>query len=320
MIQRATATALCLLASAPLGAEAISLKLPIDCEIGSTCYIEDYVDNAPETGRQTDFACGINSRDGHRGTDIALLSFDALEQGIDVKAAARGTVLRTRDGMPDDPLMRGVTSQTACGNAVLIRHDGGWQTLYCHLQQGSLTVSEGMTVEADAVLGHVGLSGQTNHPHVHFTVLKDGDVVDPFRPEATGTCGDPVDTLWADPPSYTATGMITAGFSDRVPEFDEIRSGTARLAEGRADAPLVMYTHIGHAEHGDLLTFSASGPGGEIFAREIVLKAPKVSISRSFGKRAPADGWPVGEYLGEATLTRAGQIIAHRFAHVTVSR
>jgi len=320
MTQLSKAAGLWLLASAPAGAEAISLVLPIDCEMGTTCYIEDYVDNAPERGRQTDFACGINSRDGHRGTDIALLDFEAVDIGVAVLAAASGRVLRTRDGMADDRLMRGVTSDTACGNAVLVAHDAGWQTLYCHLKEGSLTVSSGMAVEAGTPLGLVGLSGQTNHPHLHFTVLKDGNVVDPFRPDATGTCGAPDgDGLWETAPIYTATGMVTAGFADHVPSLEDVRSGAARLPEGTSDAPLVVYSHIGYAEDGDRLAIRATGPDGEVFATEMVIEDPQVSVLRSFGRRAPPTGWPAGEYLGEATLTRDDRVIAHRFAHVMVA-
>ncbi len=295
------------------------LALPLDCEIGTTCFIEDYVDNAPEPGRQQDYACGINSRDGHKGTDIALLDFGAIDSGVTVRAAAPGTVLRVRDGMADDRLMRGVTSQNACGNAVLVDHGDDFQTMYCHLREGSVHIQPGTPVETGTALGMVGLSGQTNHPHLHFQVLRAGNVIDPFRPDGTGTCGATEGSLWAVDLPYTKTGLITAGFSDRVPEFDAVRDGSARLAQGTPGTPLVVYAHAGHAEHGDLLTLFATGPDGtEIFRRESVLKAPQVSIMRAAGKQAPPEGWPPGEYLGEALLTRAGKVIAHRFAHVTV--
>ncbi|EBA10286.1 M23 family metallopeptidase [Sagittula stellata] len=293
--------------------------LPLDCDIGMTCFIEDYVDNAPEPGRQRDYACGINSRDKHKGTDFALLDFGAIGRGVAVRAAAPGTVLRVRDGMADDRLMRGVTSETACGNAVLLDHGDGFQTMYCHLRKDSVRVRPGTAVDTGTALGMVGLSGQTNHPHLHFQVMRAGAVIDPFRPDATGTCGAAEGSLWAIDPPYTKTGLITAGFSDRVPEFDAVRDGSARMADGTSDTPLVVYAHAGHAEHGDLLTLLATGPDGtEIFRRDSVLKAPQVSIMRAAGKKAPPEGWPPGDYLGEALLTRAGKVIAHRFAHVTV--
>ncbi|SNS07427.1 M23 family metallopeptidase [Antarctobacter heliothermus] len=315
------AAALALLTSAPVaGAEAFRLAVPLDCTLGETCFIEDYVDNDPAQGRQRDFACGINSRDAHKGTDFALLDFDAIKIGVPVLAAAAGVVKRIRDEMPDDRLMRGVTAQNACGNAVLIDHEGGWQTLYCHMRLNSVSVAPGDLVQTGDPLGLVGLSGQTNHPHVHMTVMRDGAVVDPFRPQATGTCGDPVQTLWTDPPAYTRTGLVTAGFSDNVPSLKSVADGTARRATLSPDQPIVLFGHAGYPQPGDVLTLSAHSPAGtEVFRKEITLDTDQVSQMRAFGRKAPAAGWPSGDYLGRARLTRAGKVIAHRFAHVTVT-
>lgn len=310
---------LALAAALPARAQEPALTWPVDCRIGQNCFIEDYVDQDPEPGRQRDFACGFNARDDHRGTDIALLSFDAIDEGVAVRAAAAGRVLRTRDSMPDDRLMRGVTSQNACGNAVLIDHGGGWQTMYCHLRRGSVAVSPGDPVEPGTPLGLVGLSGQTNHPHLHLTVTKDGAVVDPFRPAADpGTCGEPGETLWQDPPGYVKTGLVTAGFSTAVPEFEAIRDGSARAEYGAPALPLVVYGLMAFAEKGDVLELSAAGPEGEIFRHSVLIKTTQNSSFQAFGKKAPPTGWPLGEYLGEALLTRDGTVIAHRFAHIDV--
>ncbi|MFW2587883.1 M23 family metallopeptidase [Sagittula sp. SSi028] len=291
------------------------LTFPVDCTMGQTCFIEDYVDHDPRPNQQRDFTCGINSRDGHKGTDIALLSFDAL--GTPVRAAAAGQVLRTRDGMVDDRTMAGVTPQNACGNAVVVDHGDGWQTVYCHLAEGSIAVAVGDRVQTGDQLGGVGLSGQTNHPHLHLGLLHNGRVVDPFAPDSAA-CGETGDSLWATPLPYTDTGLITAGFSDRLPDLEAVTSGSARVAVSPTSAPLVIYAHAAHAQHGDLLTLEAHGPEGEVFHRTIILKTPQVSTMRAAGRRAPDAGWPPGDYLGEATLTRKGQVIAHRFAHTTV--
>lgn len=317
----ALAAALAMITSAPAtGAEEFRLAMPLDCTLGETCFIEDYVDNDPSQGRQQDFNCGINSRDGHRGTDFALLDFDVIKTGVSVLAAAPGVVLRVRDEMADDRLMRGVTAQNACGNAVLIDHGSGWQTLYCHMRLGSISVAPGDLVQSGDPMGFVGLSGQTNHPHVHMTVMRDGEVVDPFRPEATGSCGDPGPTLWAEPPVYTATGLVTAGFSDAVPSLKSVADGSARRPALTPDQPIVLYAHAGYPRPGDMLTLSADSPAGtEVFRKAIPLETDQASQMRAFGRKAPKAGWPVGEYLGRAKLTRDGKVIAHRFAFVTVT-
>ena len=318
---RHAALILSLITALPAHAEAPALAWPVDCRIGQDCFIEDYVDQDPEPGRQRDFACGYNARDDHRGTDIALLSFDALETGVTVRAAAAGSVLRVRDEMPDDRLMRGVTNQTACGNAVLIDHGEGWQTLYCHMRLGSVLVSPGDAVDAGTPLGFIGLSGQTNHPHLHITVTKDGAVVDPFRPDAApGTCGEPGETLWQNPPPYVKSGLVTAGFATGVPTFDAVRDGSARAAQAAPDQPLVVYGSLVYAQRGDMLTLSAEGPEGKIFRHAVMVEKTQNAAFQAYGTKAPEGGWPVvGEYLGEALLTRKGTVIAHRFAHIEVA-
>ena len=301
-------------------AEAPILEWPVDCTLGQTCYIEDYVDRDPNEGTQKDFACGFNARDDHKGTDIALLSFEAMEAGVEVRAAAAGTVRATRDGMADDRLMRGVTDQNACGNAVVITHNDGWETIYCHLKRGSLTVKSGDTVEAGQSLGQIGLSGQTNHPHLHIGLRENGVVRDPFDPDDEVTCGVmPDNGLWADALPYYRTTVVTAGFSTFVPTLAQVQSGEARDERRGDDKPLVLYGHFFYAQDGDVLEMRAVGPkGGTVFSTEITLEAPQNNIFRAYGRKAPEGGWPGGDFWGEITLMRDGVIIGHRFAHATV--
>ncbi|WP_299926005.1 M23 family metallopeptidase [uncultured Pelagimonas sp.] len=299
-------------------AEDLRLGFPLDCTLGETCYIEDYVDHDPTKGVQTDYQCGLNARDGHKGTDFALLSFDDIKTGVAVFATAPGRVLRIRDEMPDDREMRGVTSQNACGNAIVIEHAQGWASQYCHLRLGSVTKQPGDIVETGDVLGLVGLSGQTNHPHLHFSVYQGKTLIDPFQPGPLDSCQIETDSMWADPIQYVRTGILTAGFADHVPNLNSVRNGSARLDTGKPTRPIVIYMHAGHAEHGDVLQFVVSGPKGEVFNHDMVLKHPKVSQMRAFGRKAPSAGWAKGDYLGEATLVRKGKVIAHRFAHITI--
>lgn len=299
------------------------LYLPLDCTLGQTCYIEDYVDADPGDG-MSDFTCGLKSRDGHRGTDIAVQSFDAMQNGVDVLAAAPGVVAATRDGMPDiavTPDTRENVRDQECGNAVRIDHGDGWQTLYCHMQQGSVAVQTGDQVSLGDPLGRVGLSGLTNIPHVHLSVLKDGKVIDPFAPNATGTCdaqaGD--DGLWANPPAYEKAGLFTAGFSTSVPSFDAVKSGVARVTTSYTDEPLVLYAHAFHAQPGDVLDVSAVGPNGTVFQTTITLEDPQAQLFRAYGRKAPAAGWPEGEYRGMVNLMRGSELIAWRHADITVT-
>ena len=304
-------------------AEAPFLTWPLQCIPGVECYIEDYVDADPADGAQRDYTCGIKSRDGHRGTDFALTDMRIYARGVPVVAAAPGVVSATRDGVTDQLY----TDDTAhlvdgreCGNAVRIEHENGLQTLYCHLRKDSVRVSKGEEVARGAPLGLVGLSGQTNYPHVHMSVLGPDGQIDPFDPDAaaTGTCGAATSNLWIDPQVYTPTGMFTAGFSDRVPTFDDVRSGAARVQRATPDSAMVLYAHVYYALDGDQIRFHAIGPTGETFDRTVTLDAPKASQFRAFGRKAPAAGWPGGTYQGTAQLIRDGKILAARFTTLSV--
>ena len=48
------------------------------------------------------------------------------------------------------------------------------------MANGSLQVKPGDLVRAGQPLGHVGLSGLTEYPHLHFTIRHQGKIADPF--------------------------------------------------------------------------------------------------------------------------------------------
>jgi len=311
-----------LLVAAPCLAGPPRLSLPLDCSLGETCFIEDYVDARPGAGL-ADYTCGLKTREDHRGTDFALLSFDAMARGVDVLAAAPGTVDALRDGMADTPATaatRQALEGRECGNAVRIAHGDGWHTLYCHLEKGSLAVTEGQKVARGDRLGRVGLSGLTNAPHLHLGVLHDGRVVDPFRPGDTPCDSDPGDGLWQTAPAYLHAGLFTAGFSAGVPDLDDVQTGDARLRQTTPDSPLVLYGHVFHARPGDRLTLEATGPEGAVFSETLILADPQAQLFRAHGRKAPPGGWLPGAYRGYVTLTRGATVIARRHADIELRR
>lgn len=98
----------------------------------------------------------------HNGVDIAASAGDS------VLAASSGTVL----SVEDDPLM---------GTTVVIEHAGGYQTTYANLQSET-SVEAGDTVSAGQIIGAVGdtaAAEAAQGPHLHFSVTKDGEPMDP---------------------------------------------------------------------------------------------------------------------------------------------
>lgn len=308
-----------LIASAtPCVADVSFLDLPLDCVLGETCVIEDYPDVDTSSG-VSDYRCGLKSRDGHSGTDFALLTFDQMNDGVRVLAAADGRVQAIRNTLPDQPYIPGTDlNGQECGNAVRIDHGNGYQTVYCHMKLGSVLVTPGQRVLAGQLLGEVGLSGLTNFPHLHLTVTQGADVVDPFAPDQNNACSAPFETLWRDTPDYVDAGLFTAGISDAVPDMNDVQTDAARRATLSPTDALVLYGHVFHGNRGDALELTMTGPDGTVFEHTARLDADQEELFRAFGRRAPADGWPRGLYRGYVLLKRGSTILAARHAAVTV--
>ena len=299
------------------------LAWPVDCTLGDTCHLQSYVDVDPTDGA-VDHTCGPLSYDGHKGTDIALTSRAVMEAGVAVRAAAPGRVTATRDGM-DDRLFADDTDLQGqdCGNGVVIDHADGWQTQYCHLARGSVTVRPGQAVDTGDRLGAIGLSGRTQFPHLHLSVRHAGRTVDPFAPDAEPSdCGPPHPGagLWADPkPVYRPGGLIAAGFAAGVPDYDEIKAGAAGTPDLPADSPaLVLWAHAFAARAGDRITLRITGPDGKTaFDTDIPLDRAQAQLFRAAGKRlsTPLD---IGLWHGTATLRRDDGVIDSRTVTLTV--
>lgn len=94
----------------------------------------------------------------HNGIDISA------GYGTAIHATARGRI--THSGY-----------YGGYGYAVIIDHGNGWQTLYGHCSR--LAVSEGEYVKKGQVVAYVGSTGASTGPHVHYSVYRNGHVVNP---------------------------------------------------------------------------------------------------------------------------------------------
>lgn len=305
-----------LLVNLPLGAQADPVFVqPIACEIGTSCYIQHYVDRDP-TAAVLDNGCGSLSYDGHKGTDFALISLQQMRDGVNVLAAAPGVVRGVRDEMPDTgytDATRAAIAGRECGNGLAIDHGGGWVTQYCHMKRGSLAVEPGRRVGANTVLGQVGLSGQTQFPHLHLSVRKDGQIVDPFAIDTT--CASPLTSydLWRDALPYTPGGVIDVGFAVQIPNYDSVKDGSAHAVKLTPEVPaLVTWAYVYGSQAGDVLTLRISGPQGRVIEKHITLEKAQAQLFRAIGRKRPTANWPKGSYLAEAILTRDKQVLSQR--------
>lgn len=302
----------------PLYARAVTFTPPVHCLIGTDCFIQNYVDLDSGEGSE-DYRCGNLTYDGHKGTDFRLRDIAAMYDGVNVVAAAKGTVKAVRDGMADQLMSRKDQSNIAsreCGNGVVIEHSSGFETQYCHLMKDSIIVHEGQSLGRGDVLGKIGLSGKTEFPHVHFSVRQDGRVIDPFiGPVDEANCGEDGKNLWhysmRDGLHYETGVLLNMHFSDAAPDPTQAREGNFRMPNLRSDAPaLVVWSDTMAALAGDIITLQINAPDNQLFAEHsITVKRPKAQQFLFAGKRRPKEGWLKGEYRGTYTLKRAGETI-----------
>lgn len=94
--------------------------------------------------------------------------------GYDLASTAHSPVPAANDGVVVFAHYFGIY-----GNAVLIDHGCGLQTLYGHLS--SFAVKAGDHVTRGQTIGHSGETGLAGGDHLHFSVLVDGVFVNPFE-------------------------------------------------------------------------------------------------------------------------------------------
>jgi Peptidase family M23 len=301
------------------------LAFPIACEIGRSCEIQHYVDRDPGPGI-LDYRCGHRAEDKHDGIDIRLLDMVAQRAGVDVLAAAPGRVIAIRDGVPDISIRAPGAPSVAghqCGNRVAIGLGDGWIADYCHLAQGSLKVKVGDVVATGQPLAHIGLSGDTEFPHLHFSVRHNNLVVDPFAPAATTGCEAETGSLWtaeaARQLGYKRGAVLNTGFGGAISSMDAVEAGSV-AAPGESSEALVAYARVIGLEAGDVVEIRLLGPNGMVLAAaaQPPLDHDKAQWLSQVGKKRPAAGWAHGVYVGEVTVRRAGAAAVSRKWQVTL--
>lgn len=303
----------CLLA-AP--AFALELALPVACTIGTNCWVQQYVDH-DATAEFTDYSCGVASYDGHDGTDIRVLY---TSDTVGVVAAAAGIVKAVRDGV-DDRLVKteediAAVRNKECGNGVVVTHAQGWETQYCHMRRGSVTVKAGLTVAAGDKLGEIGFSGNAAFPHVHLTVRKNGKAVDPFSADGTTDCNASDRSLWQSQAqkdlTYKGTELLQLQWATRVYDASEIETGPLPTSIPKGDeAALVLYAQVINLHKDDVVNLNVSIPGGEPVVNSVVIKRKRALQHLHAGKKMRGT-WPPGNYVGRLDVVRGGVVVLER--------
>ncbi|PKO97856.1 MAG: peptidase M23 [Bacteroidetes bacterium HGW-Bacteroidetes-9] len=98
-----------------------------------------------------------------------------FHEGIDFTASVGTDIYSTGDGV----VTKVERSRGGYGNCIVINHGFGYETVYAHMSK--MDVRRGEKVKRGQVIGHVGNTGKSTSPHLHYEVRKGGKAIDPIN-------------------------------------------------------------------------------------------------------------------------------------------
>ena len=211
----------------------------------------------------------ITTRDFHNGLDFDVANFAAQDEGVEVRAAAAGTVIEIRDGFFDRET--GLTYGDP-GNYVFVDHGSGWVTQYYHLREDSISVQVSDVVAAGDMLGYAGSSGNSGGPHLHFEIQHNNTPVDPFAAPADYFLSPPTYVFDASLPNNIFELVVTNDIYDGVNTFGgpplehvlEEVSGIQQFPD--TFERVIVYAEFTSVEAGDVWEAQLFRPDNSLYA------------------------------------------------------
>lgn len=182
-----------------------------------------------------------------------------FHNGIDLIASKGKNVMASADGKVEVS-----SSSNKNGNYIVIKHQDAYSTKYLHLEDRA--VKTGDKVQKGQLIGHVGNTGKSTGPHLHFEVLQ---YKKPINPES-------IIPFKIDPSSTSSPRKKKETRSDTKKRFElviqkettdkELKGMKAKLAESGVDFSYMVV----HNEAGEIIDISLKLNGksqnGESFA------------------------------------------------------
>ena len=298
-------------------AQDLKFGLPIKCEINKDCFIQNLPDIINGSDAFDPFCQGATYQ-GHKGIDIRLLSLENIKENIPVIAAGDGIIKAFRDGEEDRLIVtdedKTRIKDKECGNGIVISHKNGYESQYCHLKQNSISVRNGDKVKQGDILGFVGNSGFASFPHVHFSIRKDGQWLDPISglPPAescqlTTKENTLLDKKTAEFFSQNSSRLLTSGISGKIIKHAKLVRFGAPERLMISDQVIIGWAWFINLRKDDQIRFTLEGPKGLLVENTTKpLDRNKASYSAYAGSKKQAIK---GEYRLKTELVRSGQTI-----------
>jgi murein DD-endopeptidase MepM/ murein hydrolase activator NlpD len=111
----------------------------------------------------------ITSAFGNRHHPI--LGYTRMHKGVDFGAPIGTPIMAAGDGV-----IRKIGRHGSYGNYILIVHCDPYSTAYAHLSKFARGLKLGCKVRQGQIIGYVGRTGRCTGPHLHYEVLKAGQI------------------------------------------------------------------------------------------------------------------------------------------------
>ncbi len=300
----------------------LAFDLPIDCEIGKTCFLQNMIDLDQKSDGFVDTLCGDDGYNGHKGIDIRVITLDDVTKNIPILAIQDGVVKGVRNTMEDRLITGGRKPQyiqgRECGNGLVLDHGKGMSSQYCHMKKGSLRLKVGDRVLRGAHLGNMGLSGFSAFPHVHLSLRQNGQLIDPLSGKIAKKASCSAEIVEKTPfgPALTKAllesrdDIISIGLTDRRIDFQALkRTGKMPLPTLNSNA-LVVWGWAINLEAGDVMRLKIYKDGVPVFMREeMPLDRRKAERFNFAGRKFSVEK---GLYKAQVEILREGKILEEK--------
>jgi murein DD-endopeptidase MepM/ murein hydrolase activator NlpD len=174
---------------------------PMENAVNDDLILVNYVDHDTSTAI-VEYMGMDHAYDGHRGTDISMLSFRHMDRGLRLLSGAPGTVAAVEYSNTD----RNYQAPYDPANYVIMDNGDGSYTAYYHLRRNAVTVNVGESVQQGQVIGLTGSSGNSTDAHLHIEFYE-------FNPSYTvrdpwNGPNNPVPSLWNAQEPYAGDDTI----------------------------------------------------------------------------------------------------------------
>ncbi len=103
------------------------------------------------------------------------MRWGAFHKGIDIAGVSNRSILAADNGVVESAGW----DNGGYGNRVVINHNNGFKTTYNHMSK--ILVHAGQVVRKGQVVGIMGETGDATGVHLHFEVIRNGQIVNPSR-------------------------------------------------------------------------------------------------------------------------------------------